>query len=145
MGITVRFLEYSISDSWPLLFFFVIFVTKIIKDNNMNVYDFVVPGDLGSYGVLHLSENYHTRNAASVLFYMEHNGHSPMYISDALTPVSRVPSRGRLRLPTQQTTWCQEHVLSSGREHSVFPGLWSGTLSPSHCELSIPSQRFVAG
>ena len=27
----------------------------------------------------------------------------------------------------------------------MFPGLWSGTLSPSHCELSIPSQRFVAG
>ena len=29
-------------------------------------------------------------------------------------------------------------------EHSVFPGLWSGTLSPSHCELSIPSQLVVA-
>jgi len=30
-------------------------------------------------------------------------------------------------------------------EHSVFPGLWSGTLSPSHCELSVPSELFVAG
>jgi len=29
--------------------------------------------------------------------YMAHNGQSPMYISDAMTPVSRVPSRGRLR------------------------------------------------
>ena len=111
----------------------------------MNVYDFVVPGDLGSYGVLHLSENYHTRNAASVLFYMEHNGHSPMYISDALTPVSRVPSRGRLR-SADTTDYLVPRTRSKlGREHSVFPGLWSGTLSPSHCELSIPSQRFVAG
>ena len=52
---------------------------------------------------------------------------------------------GDYALLTQQTTWCQGHVLSSGKEHSVFPGLWSGTLSPSHCELSISSQLFVAG
>jgi len=32
-----------------------------------------------------------------LLMHMAHNGQSPMYISDALTPVSRVPSRGRLR------------------------------------------------
>jgi len=52
---------------------------------------------------------------------------------------------GDYALLTQQTTWCQGHVLSSKREHSVFSGLWSGTLSPSHCELSIPSPLFVAG
>jgi len=52
---------------------------------------------------------------------------------------------GDYALLTQQTTWCQGDVLSSGREHSVFPGIWSGTLSPSHCELSIPPQLFVAG
>ena len=78
-----------------------------------------------------------------LLMYMAHNEQSPMYISDALTPVCRVPSHGRLRSAQlrQQTTWCQGHVLSSGREHSVFPGVWSGSLSPSHCELSIPSHR----
>ena len=32
-----------------------------------------------------------------LLINMARNGQSPMYISDALTPVSRVPSRGRLR------------------------------------------------
>jgi len=32
-----------------------------------------------------------------IVAYMAHNGQSPIYISDALTPVSRVPSRGRLR------------------------------------------------
>jgi len=51
---------------------------------------------------------------------------------------------GDYALLTQQTTWCQVHVLSLGKEHSVFPSLWSGTLSPSHCELSIPSQLVVA-
>ena len=32
-----------------------------------------------------------------VLIYMAHNGQSPTYISDTLTPVSRGPARGRLR------------------------------------------------
>ena len=32
-----------------------------------------------------------------VLMYMAHNGQSPTYISDTLTPVSRGPARGRLR------------------------------------------------
>jgi len=41
---------------------------------------------------------------------------------------------GDYALLTQQTTWCPRHVLSSGKEHSVFPGFWSGTLSPSHVD-----------
>jgi len=93
-----------------------------------------------------LPVHYRVQFKLGLLMYMAHNGQSPMYISDALTPVSRVPFRGQLRSAlTQQTTWCQGHVLSSGREHSVFPGLWSETLFLSHCELSIPSQLFVAG
>ena len=42
-------------------------------------------------------------------------------------------------LTAKQTTWCRGHVPSWGGESILFPHLWSGTLSPSHCELSIPS------
>ena len=63
-----------------------------------------------------------------LLMYMAHNEQSPMYISDALTPVSRVPSHGRLRSAQlrQQTTWCQGHVLSLGRAFCVSgPLVWN--------------------
>ena len=46
---------------------------------------------------LHWLPDYRIQFKLGLLMYMAHNGHSPMYISDALTPVSRVPSRGRLR------------------------------------------------
>jgi len=55
------------------LFFFVIFVAKIIKGNNINVYEFVIPGELGSYGVLHLSENYHTSPETSPVYVVFYN------------------------------------------------------------------------
>jgi len=75
--------------------------------------------------------------------YMAHNGQSPTYISDTLTPVSRGPARGRLR-SADTTDYLVPRTRSKLEERTFCvsgPLVWN-SLPES---LLIVSQLFVAG
>ena len=82
-----------------------------------------------------------------LLMYMAHNGQSPMYISDALTPVSRVQSCKRLR-SADTTDYLVPRTRSKFGERAFCvsgPLAWNSLPESLRTVDSITPVRFVVG